>query len=57
MTTTRRLLLTYPFGELDVTVPADTDLDGPFKALCNDTGETIRVNGWLIESVTDITDL
>jgi hypothetical protein len=55
-TPTRRLLLSYPYGELDVTVPADTDLNGPFKAHCNDTGETIRANGWLISSVEEITE-
>jgi len=36
---------------LDVTVAADADLDGRFAAVCNDTGETIYINGWMIESI------
>jgi hypothetical protein len=54
MNTSRRLLLTYPYGELDVTVSTDVDLDGPFKALCNDTEEVIRINGWLISSIEEV---
>mgnify|MGYP000185025668 CR=1 FL=1 len=40
---------------LDVTFDASADLDGAFKAVCNDTGETLSINGWLIESI-DYTD-
>lgn len=36
--------------DLDLTVEPDTDFDSRFKAHCNDTGETLYVNGWLIES-------
>jgi hypothetical protein len=40
---------------LDVTFSADADLDGTFEATCNDTGEILRINGWLIDSI-DYTD-
>ncbi|KQX19348.1 MULTISPECIES: hypothetical protein [unclassified Sphingomonas] len=40
---------------LDVTFSADADLDGTFEAVCNDTGEILRINGWLIEDI-DYTD-
>lgn len=36
--------------DLDVLVRDDADMDGAFEAICNDTGETLRINGWMIES-------
>ena len=32
---------------LTVAFRPDTDLDGEFEALCLDTGEMLKVNGWL----------
>lgn len=40
---------------LDVTFSADADLDGTFSAVCNDTGDKLSINGWLIEDI-DYTD-
>ena len=28
-------------------VADDADLDGRFTMICDDTGETLRVNGWM----------
>lgn len=39
---------------LDVTVPADTDFDDRFVATCNDTGERLAINGWLIDNIEEI---
>lgn len=36
---------------LDLTVKDDIDLDDTFEAICNDTGEKLRVNGWLVENI------
>ena len=36
---------------LDVTVADDADLDDEFEATCNDTGDRLRIKGWLIESI------
>ena len=49
------LLIDIGGCELDVTVDGtidDVDLDGTFIALCNDTGERLRVNGWLADDIT-----
>jgi hypothetical protein len=39
---------------LDVSVPSGTDMDGEFNALCNDTGETLLIRGWMIEELEEI---
>jgi hypothetical protein len=42
--------------DLDVLVADDADLDGTFEAICIDTGDTLRINGWqanVIERVED----
>lgn len=39
---------------LDVTYRADADLDGTFAATCNDTGERLAINGWLIDSIEEV---
>lgn len=36
---------------LDVTYNDDADLDDRFAATCNDTGEKLAINGWLIDNV------
>ena len=51
---TKRLLVEMGCYSLDLIVAADVDLDSRFKALCNDTGETLWVNGWLIDSEEEI---
>jgi len=33
--------------DLELWVSPDADLDGTFPAICRDTGELLRVNGWL----------
>lgn len=38
-------------SKLDVSYPANTDLDTRFQAICNETGDTLSINGWLIESI------
>lgn len=39
---------------LHVEVAADVDFDGRFPAKCLDTGETLQINGWLIESIEKV---
>lgn len=41
--------------DLEGEVADDADFDGVFELLCADTGERLRVNGWLfsVERVTD----
>ncbi len=39
---------------LDVFVAADADLDGIFLATDAETGERLRVNGWMIDSMEKI---
>lgn len=48
---TRRAVIDSGDYTLDVTFSADADLDGRFRATCNDTGDTLMINGWLIENV------
>lgn len=52
---TKRYIIDSGCHTLDVTVDADADLDGRFSAVCNDTGETRRINGWMIESLEEVT--
>jgi len=35
--------------DLTVWVRAEADLDGEFEAICDDTGDRLRVNGWMFE--------
>ncbi len=35
---------------LDVMITEDTDIDDRFKALCNDTGGWLMINGWMIDA-------
>ena len=41
-----RLSATCPEGTLSIEVRKHVDLDSSFLALCLDTGETLRINGW-----------
>ncbi len=50
----QRLLIDLGPYSLDVTAPADVDLDSRFAATCNDTGERLLINGWLIESIETV---
>ena len=49
-----RYFMTDGTTDLDVMVSENADLDGTFTAICNDTGETLRVNGWLIADLERI---
>ena len=51
-----RYLIEIGGCSLDVTVadPDSTDFDGTFTAVCNDTGETLRINGWLMDDIEQI---
>lgn len=49
------LLVDIAGTELDVNVEGDldsVDLDGTFTGTCNDTGERLRINGWLADDIT-----
>lgn len=47
----RYLIEMGPYS-LDVTTDASpNEMDGTFRAVCNDTGETLSINGWLIEDL------
>lgn len=52
----KRLLIEMGPYSLDVTVADDADLDSTFDATCNDTGERLRINGWLIEDAEEVVD-
>lgn len=51
-----RYLIEMRERSLDVTVAEDADLDDRFVATCNDTGERIRVSGWLMDSCELVED-
>lgn len=42
----RTLFASSLAGELELIVNDDVDLDGSFDAVCADTGERLRINGW-----------
>lgn len=49
------LLVDIGGTELDVNVVGNidtVDLDGTFIGTCNDTGERLRINGWLADDIT-----
>lgn len=52
---TRHLLLESSEYDFEVEVEDGVDLDGTFDAICVETGEHLRINGWLFIA-TDITD-
>lgn len=52
---TRHIQLESDMYDFEVEVDDDVDLDGTFDALCVETGERLRINGWMFIA-TDITD-
>ena len=52
----KRYYMSDGIADLDVMVADDADLDGTFDAVCVDTGERLRVNGWLISDIEEITE-
>lgn len=49
-----RYLMSDGVTDLDVLVPDHTDLDGEFEAFDRESGERIRVRGWMIDSVEEL---
>lgn len=49
----KRLLIDMGPYSLDVTVADEADTEGAFDATCNDTGERLRIKGWLIDNVEE----
>jgi len=49
-----RYWMTDGINDLNVMVDDSADLDGAFDAICCDTGETLRVKGWMIEEIEKI---
>jgi hypothetical protein len=47
-----RIQCTHGATDLEGLVPAGTDFDGTFLLICDLTGETLRVNGWMAEDIT-----
>lgn len=52
----RRASIWMSTFDLDVMIPDHADIDGEFEALCVNTGERIRIKGWLIEDIDWLTD-
>lgn len=50
----KRVIINSGMFTLDLTVADDVDFDDRFKAVCNDTGEALFVNGWLIEDIEEV---
>lgn len=46
-----RAIIDYGCETLDVLIPTGTDLDDAFDAIDADTGEHLRINGWMIEHI------
>lgn len=49
-----RYLISDGVTELDLLVPDHADLDDEFEAFDNETGERVRVKGWLIDSLEEL---
>jgi hypothetical protein len=49
-----RYYMSDGMNDLDVLVDDDADLDGEFTATCLDTGETLRVRGWMIADIEEL---
>lgn len=47
---TRAIIDLGPYT-LDVLIPTGTDLDDAFDAIDAESGETVRINGWLIDNI------
>jgi hypothetical protein len=50
----KHLLIEMGWHSLEVAVADDVDLDDAFEATCLDTGELLRINGWLMASVEEL---
>ena len=50
MTTYSDYLIEIGFHCLELRIADDIDMDDRFEALCLDTGETLMINGWMIDS-------
>ncbi|MFY9350650.1 MAG: hypothetical protein WBL20_17150 [Sphingobium sp.] len=46
-----RAIIEYGCDTLDVLIPTGTDLDDAFDAIDAETGESLRINGWMIENI------
>jgi hypothetical protein len=46
-----RAIIEYGCETLDVLIPTGTDLDDAFDAIDADSGESLRINGWMIEHI------
>lgn len=42
---------------LDVSVSGNQDLDGTFTATCLHEGDKLSINGWLAESIEEMSEL
>lgn len=45
----RRFTVSSGADDFDVFVPNDVDLDDEFTAICAETGETLRIRGWMCD--------
>lgn len=50
----RQLIIDIGCSTLEVEVADDVDLDDRFRAKCLYTGETLAINGWLIDNVEEL---
>lgn len=46
-----RAIIDFGCETLDVLIPTGTDLDDAFDAIDAETGEPIRINGWMIDAI------
>lgn len=46
-----RAIIDFGTETLDVLIPTGTDLDEAFDAIDAETGEPVRINGWLIDHI------
>jgi hypothetical protein len=49
-----RYFISDSTNDLDVLVADDADMDGAFDALCLETGEVLRINGWQATAIEAI---
>lgn len=46
-----RAIIDFGCETLDVLIPTGTDLDDAFDAIDAETGEPVRINGWMIDAI------
>lgn len=51
-----RYFISDGMTDFDVMVADDADLDGAFDAVCVESGERVRINGWQAETIEKIED-